>query len=224
MDELSAEMYLNPEVIVQDYASYEDRVQAKCQIIFGRHFDLTDFVAFIGAPNRSELVIDRLPEDGDLDLHLSYTWFNGTHDYTVFTENGRRIVRIENAMSQSDAPAGVETRIFAKQIESFRDYGIDEVRLFADGYPNHPAGIVGYYVWARFGFSMEIIGSARRLIEAGMQPCDNTLDLMIQPGGGEWWYNNGSACEAYFYLSEGSACLAALQAYLIEKGVDLNAD
>jgi len=67
-------------------------------------------------------------------------------------------------------------------------------------------------------------GLASKLIEDGLIPCDNTLDLMIQPGGDQWWYNNGSAREAFFYLSESSPCLAALEAYLREKGVDLDGE
>ena len=104
MDKQSAEMYSYPIVRVRDYKANENRIQAKCERIFGRQFDIADFVNFMAAPD------------------------------------------------------GLETRLFARQVQRFREYGIDEIQLFADGYAGHPGGIIGYYVWARFGFSMTFGG------------------------------------------------------------------
>ena len=85
------------------------------------------------------------------------------------------------------------------------------------------AGDAGYYVWPRLGFIAGLGGLGPELVQAGFESVDNTLGLFSQSGGAEWWYDNGSERPAVFYLYEGSPCITALQSYMEQAGVNVNA-
>lgn len=221
MDDLSAEMFRRPAVKVAGYQEHEEDIRRACQTIFGRLLTPTDFAEFIAAPADSELLIVARRAGGDVELRLGYRWFNGTHDYILYKDqqSDKRVVEFESIAIQDAAPELLETRLFARQVNSFRKFAIDEIRLYAEGYPNHPGKIVGYYVWPRLGFIMDTAGLGSYMAQFGLESVDNTLDLFSQTGGAEWWYHHGSERQAVSYLHEGSPCLLALQSYLMEKGI-----
>lgn len=224
MDALSAKMFGQPTVKVGGYQEHAKEIQDVCQTIFGRLLSPEDFAELIAAPDGSELLITARHIDGGAELRLGYEWFNGTHDYLLYrdAETGERIIEFDRINTRPDAPKLLETRLFARQIRSFRAYGFDEVRLFAEGFAGHPGGIVGYYVWARLGFVMELGGFGAELARDGFAGIDNTLELFSRDGGAEWWYNHGSERPAVFYLHERSPCVLALTAYLEERGVNVD--
>lgn len=226
MDQESRKLFAHPVVTVGGYRDNEGAIQSACRAIFGRVLSPEDFVEFIGAPDGSSLEIEANigEEYNDVALRLNHYWFGEPHQYVVFLdeETGKRIVYIESVVHKNEAPDYLATRILGRQVQTFRQYGINEIRLYADGHSADPSGICGYYVWARLGYAMYLHGFGNDLIAAGLEPVDNTLELFAQNGGSEWWREHGSAREAYFYLGEGSPCIRALQLYLAEKGVDLD--
>ena len=224
MEELPANLFDNPIVEVAGYQA--DRLQLACLTIFGRLLTPEEFAELISAPNGSELLIEARREDTDIELKLGYTWFNGTHDYLVYVDadTGARVIEFENIANQAQAPERLETLLFAHQVQSFRKFGLDEIRLYAEGYAGHPGGIIGYYVWARFGFVMSLDGFGPRLAEAEFEYADTTIDLFRQEKGAEWWYNHGSERAAVFYLEAESVCSVALAAYLEEKGINTDGE
>lgn len=217
-------MFGNPAVTVSGYQEHREEIRGACQAILGRPLMPEELAELIAAPNGSHLLISARHVDADIEMHLSYEWFNGTHDYRLYKESatGRRIIDFERISVRSEAPELLETRIFARQISTFRAYAIDEVRLFAEGFAGHPGGVIGYYVWARLGFVMELSGFGMELARAGFAGVDNTLELFSREGGDKWWYNHGSERPAVFYLDEESPCILALMAYLEEKGVNID--
>jgi hypothetical protein len=221
-DHPSDELAADATIKVAGYAESEKRIQEACEFIFGRMLTPEDFVDFLAAPNGSELLVEIDQDEDSIKLKLDYKWFNGTHDYLVYSESGLRIVEIEHVRVKANAPELLETELFARQVNSFRKFGIDQIKLDAVGYPGDPSGYVGYYFWPRVGFMMSLGSIGSQLIKAGFDYTDNTLDLFTQPGGADWWYTNGSEGSAIFYLDEDSACIQALQIYLEEKGVNVN--
>ncbi len=204
MDALSAEMFGNPVIEIGDYREHEAEIQGACQAIFGRPLAPEDFAALVAAPDGSQLLVTARRVDGDI----------GT---------GKHVVEFENIAVRDAAPELLETRLFARQVKSFRKFALDEIRLLAAGYAGHPGSIGGYYVWPRLGFIVYLDGLGAELARAGFEGVENTLDLFSQAGGAEWWYHNGSERPAIFYLHEESPCVVALQSYLEEKGVDVDA-
>lgn len=225
MDSLSAKMFGSPAVTVGGYEEYAEEILEACRAIFGRPLMPEELAELIAAPDGSALLISARHGDGDIEIRLGYEWFNGTHDYRLYreSETGRRIIEFEQIKVQSEAPELLETRLFARQIRSFRAYALDEVRLFAEGcFAGHPGGIIGYYVWARLGFVMDLGQIGVELARASFDEVDNTLDLFSREGGDRWWYNHGSERPAVFYLDDGSPCVLALEAYLKERGVSVD--
>lgn len=212
----------NPHVIVGGYQEYAHDIEGACSVIFGRVLTPEDFAELIVAPDGSELLVTATYSDSTIELRLGYRWFNGTHDYLIYVADGRRIVEIENVYLKDDAPYLFETELFARQVKSFRSYGIEQIRLFAAGYPGDPGRHIGYYFWPRVGFVMYLGNIGAKLESAGLDYCDNTLELFSQPGGADWWYSYGREGEAVFYLYSDSPCLLALQEYLTEKELDIN--
>jgi hypothetical protein len=219
--ELSAEMFDSPAVEVAGYQEYKEDIQTACEAIFGRLLEPEEFAELISAPNASRLLIEAQRYGDSMELKLSYKWFEGTHDYLLYVdeETGARVIEFDNVVNQPNAPRYLETVLFAHQVQSFRKFGLDEIRLYADGHAGHPGGVIGYYVWARFGFMMSLGGFGSQLATAGFEPVDSTLDLFSQDNGANWWYNHGSGRPAIFYLDEESPCSDALQVYLNEIGI-----
>lgn len=214
-EEIPEDLFENPSVAIADYSDNLEEIQAACNVIFGRLLEPAEFADLISAPNHSELTIEAQRNNPNIELKLGYRLFNGTHDYILYVEaeTNKRIVQFDTIANQDTAPDGLETLLFARQVRSFRDFGMDEIRLYAEGHAGHPS-INGYYVWARFGFVMFLTGFAPQLAAAGFAPAETTLEIFAQNNGDDWWYNNGSAREAVFYLEEGSDCRQALQIYL----------
>ena len=218
-------MFGSPAVKVSGYQEYKEEILGACQAIFGQPLLPEDFAELIAAPDGSELLIAARHVDGDIELRLGYQWFNGTHDYILYVdqESGKRVVEFDNIAVRDEAPELLETRLFARQVRSFHRFSVDEIRLFAAGYANHPGKIGGYYVRPRLGFIVDLGGLGAELAQAGFQGADHTLELFSQAGGAKWWYNHGSERPAVFYLYEGSPCVLALQLYLEETGVNVDA-
>lgn len=225
VDDLSSEMFGNPTVQIGGYQGHTKEIRQACRAIFGRALTPLDFAELIAAPDQSELLITVDQGDHDIKLRVGHHWFNGTQNYLIYREadSGKRVVEFDRIALRDDAPELLETRLFARQVRSFRRFGMDEVRLFAEGYAGHPGGIGGYYVWARLGFVMELSGYGAALAAAGFADVETTLDLFSRPDGDRWWLNHGSERPAVFYLNNGSPCLLALQGYLAGKGISVDA-
>jgi hypothetical protein len=219
MDALSAQMYGDPEVRVEEFGENATAIRDACIAIFNRELDLTEIVELIAPPDRSLLRATASTAHDSLELHVEYEWYGETNEYVVFKEGDRRIVSFENIHVKEDAPYQLETRIFARQVRSFQEFGIDEIRLFASGYPGG-----GYYVWPRLGFVMSTSGYGAKLVASGFADIDNTLELFGRDGGAKWWYDNGGEGEARFYLYKSSPCIAALEGYLSENEIEVYDD
>ena len=173
-EEIPADIFENPSVAIADYSDNLEDIQAACNVIFGRLLEPTEFADLISAPNHSELTVEARRDDATVELKLGYRLFNGTHDYTFYLddETNKRIVYFDNIVNQDMAPDGLETLLFARQVRSFRAFGMDEIRLYAEGHAGHP-GRNGYYVWARFGFILLLTGFAPQLAAAGFEAFGN---------------------------------------------------
>jgi hypothetical protein len=56
-------------------------------------------------------------------------------------------------------------------------------------------------------------------LPAAYRDATDVLDLVMRPGGAEWWRRYGRAFEATFDLREGSRSLDALAAYTARRGI-----
>lgn len=225
MDDFSAQLFSNVVVSFDGYEGHEQEIQDVCQAIFGHPLTEEDFIAFLGVPDGSSITLKVRHQDDIVELSIDYTLFEETATCSVYLEDGNRVVDIENFHIKDEAQDGLGTRLIARQISCFQDFGIDLIKVYAAGYPDDPSGFLGYYFWPRLGFIMYDLGNiGTRLSEAGLSYVENTLDLFSQEGGAEWWRKNGNEGTAYFFLHEGSASLTALYAYLETKGVDVNGD
>ena len=222
-EKIPADIFKDSAVTVAGYSDNPEDIQAACRVIFGRLLAPEEFADLIVAPDHSLLIIEARRDDATIELKLGYRLFNGTHDYLLYVDEdtNKRVIEFDNIVNQETAPEGLETLLFVRQVRSFRKYGLDEIRFYAEGHAGHPTKN-GYYVWARFGFVMFLTGFAPELAAAEFASAETTLELFTQDSGADWWHNHGSGREAVFYLDEESECSLALLAYLQAKGIKGN--
>src|SRR5947209_1132523 len=140
MDDPTEERPDSEAIKVVGFAEHADDIGRASVAIFGFALSAADFAEFIAAPPGSSLSVEASFQDDNIELSLAYSWFEDTHDYLVYRDGGRCVVQIENVHVKMEAPELFETRLFARQVNSFRRFGIVEVRLFAAGHFGDPRG------------------------------------------------------------------------------------
>jgi hypothetical protein len=137
---------------------------------------------------------------------------------------GDKFIRNEELVVRPDKrKGGVGSRIFAGQVVAASAAGYSYLQCHAAG--DKDSNYKGYYVWPLFGYDEDLDSvektnpSLARKVRAEYPDADSVLDVLEQPGGIDWWRENGDDLyDARFDLAEGSRSRRVLAAYLAEKG------
>lgn len=113
--------------------------------------------------------------------------------------------------------------LFRAQVGACLDLGIERILTTAGG--EKGSWMTGYYAWPRFGFDGRIPDAPWRKLPSdlkarcGPQRSIRALfDLGSEPRA--WWKEHGGAIDLWFDVGIGSPHMAALAAYLRERGIN----
>lgn len=135
---------------------------------------------------------------------------------------------IEWVMFDDTAPMGIGPCALLRAAEAAARLGLREIRLTAGGGHGQKLALkgkvwnepmIGYYVWARFGFDapLEPVMLQETVKHSNLAHCQSVLDII--DADPTWWNDHGDGCEMTFDLSENSRSWQTLQHYLQQKGL-----
>ena len=176
--------------------------------------------ALVGAPDRAlvEILPDASVYGPALRVRATHPWLDGPAlRYLYRDPAGRLAIRNERLDVRDEAPEGVATRMLAHQVRAAQQLGVAYLSAEAAGGPG--SRFVGYDVWPRLGYDGLIPGVVRERLPDAFRGIQSVLDLVLAPGGAQWWRRHGRGFEATFDLRDGGRSLDVLAAYTAEKGI-----
>lgn len=225
MDELSQTLFGNRNVALAYEQGKEQTTRTAEQRLFSRHFAPSEYADLVAALDGSVITVDYDGQTDRLvvDVQNDFYEFYEICVRELFVDNtGKKT--IENVLLQvkrPPAPPGVGARITARQVEMASRLGFDQIVLQAAGSPAErgAGGFVGYHVWPRLGYTMQIADKTAELEEAGFIGVTNTNQLILQPGGYEWWMKNGRKGRCVFDISPDLDSRKVLDFYLAQRKI-----
>jgi hypothetical protein len=196
------------------------------KILFGRRLESHEYAALVGAPNGA--LVELIWEAGGdrLRVQTSHPLFDGKQERVVrLGKDGKPYIHNEQFALKKDAPPGMGTLIFERQVEGARAVGIERITLFAGGSPTSES-YNGYYTWPRLGFNTPLrvamgLGSPVPVKRGALPPeyvgLPDLHALFKAPGGAAWWKANGGAHAAEFDARPDSPHSAVLADYIAER-------
>jgi hypothetical protein len=112
------------------------------------------------------------------------------------------------------ARRGIGIESFLTQVNGATALGIKSINTFAAG-RNKPNALIGYYVWARFGFNAPLEANDLRKLPKKYAQVRTLNDLMLL-GGHRWWRTHGTERNMSFDLHPDSSSMQVLTTYAAE--------
>lgn len=139
---------------------------------------------------------------------------------------GKRFIKNEIIEVKAEFQGnGLGATIFARQVESASQEGVDYLTTHAAGRKGHAMN--GYITWPKFGYDMSLTdgtgiapedADAYAAAREAFPAAKTVLDILGTKGGKEWWTENGRDMgNARFDLNPGSRSMTVMAAYLAEK-------
>jgi hypothetical protein len=222
-DALSAAMFGSHkrEFKVED----EEELLAAQEHLFGKAITNDEIADLVGAADGATLGIEayynyHASTESHITVEVDHPWY--TQNRVICkSPAGELVIYNKSFEAEKDAPAGMGTRIIARQVQAARAMGVKRLETWGAGSFN--GSMNGYYTWPRLGYVAELDYTQREMArEAGLGEVETTADVMRAPGGPAWWKRNGSAGVMKFDLDPDSVSSQALEYYLEEKGVKLS--
>lgn len=205
--------------------------------VFGRELSDAQLVALVGAPDGSDVSISSFTTEDDhgkreyISIRTSNEFYSEAQSRLVFKEAGQTVIKNDLFMVKDSAPAGIGTRVLAREVVAARKLGINTIQTFAARYisPKGTSNYYGYKVWPKLGFDTLIsniqgqyrgsVSGAEVLREAGSRSGARTLqDLLSTPNGRALWDLHGAGTLMYFDTRVGSRNSNILRSYMTAKG------
>jgi 2'-5' RNA ligase len=140
-------------------------------------------------------------------------------------ENGKKFISNDGIeIKKRFQGEGLGSKIFEDQVAGASRNGFDHLITHAAGRKGN--SLNGYYTWPRLGYDQNIDSSdfkekdaeTVKKIREKFPDAETVLDVMLSPGGREWWKENGvDLLNAKFDLSAESRSMKVLNAYLEER-------
>ena len=139
---------------------------------------------------------------------------------------GRRFIKNEIIEVKKEFQGnGLGAAIFARQVESASQEGVEYLLTHAAGRKGH--AMVGYITWPKMGYDMSLTddkgiapedADAYAAAREAFPAAKTVLDILGTKGGKEWWTENGRDMgNAKFDLNPGSRSMTVMAAYMAEK-------
>ena len=136
-----------------------------------------------------------------------------------FSKSGKSIKNETVAIPAEYQGKGLGTRILKAQVVAAKKLGVERLNTLAFGSPT--SDYSGYYVWPLLGYNATLGADHKTALRAaGFSPAPfDTHELFQMKGGAAWWKANGASVHASLDLTEKSAGLRVLDAYLKAKSM-----
>ncbi len=194
--------------------------------LFGRHLDPSEYADLVGAPADSRVWVRESGDyEGTIHIRTDHAFYGGQDRY-VYQHEGETYLYNAYFRLVDDAPKGMGSRIFAREVETATALGLTAITVNAAGSRNQPDW-QGYTAWANLGYDADLPSSHRNLLQqhadAGLVPEAwaeaRTMNQLIMAGGQEWWKHYGSGWDGVFTLSKDSSSQYILQRQLARRQV-----
>lgn len=197
---------------------HDDAIKERSRELFGKEISAAEVADLVGAPNGSYVSVYRTPparEEAGLlvQVYRAEGDFNGIRH--VYRENGRLVMKNELlTLHKKLQGQGIGTSVFARQVESARRLGVQEIHTTAAKNKN----MNGYYTWPRVGYNADLPGKYAKKLPDELKGATTFHELYAKPGGREWWKANGGTVDMHFNLQDDSSSLQVFNAYLAQRG------
>jgi GNAT superfamily N-acetyltransferase len=163
----------------------------------------------------------RIEVDGEeIHVEVNHPHIRSQNRTIKHDDNGDLMIYNDDLFVQKGAPAGLGAKIFQTMVANARENDVQYFKTFAA--KGH--GMVGYNVWARFGYSFPVARMSDDLqtkIAAEFPEAEDVQDIMETKRGRDWWLANGEGMNgAIFDLTDGSRSMEIWKRYLLEKEAD----
>lgn len=200
------------------------------EVIFGRRLSQQEYRDLVGAPSNALVTVDGYEpfSQGDiLQFEVSGPGYEIPQTRSISRRNGITTIENEVFVTNDELPPGSGTRIFARQVKTARQLGVDQIRTEASGEIMYmvepPRKANGYYTWPRLGYDGQIPWQVEIDLPESLRTKNSSdlriSDLMRTPEGRAWWKEHGTTAKMSFDLEPGRLSGQVLQAYLDEKGI-----
>jgi hypothetical protein len=201
------------------------------QHLFGRQLNSHELMDIVGAPSYAKTTVATAGSDGlVISWDVPKSKLPNNHYQNPGTASALRVVTkdddgnlamINHFLDIQKSGRGKGVRIFAKQVKSAMELGITKIKTSASG-SAEDEHYNGYYTWAKLGYNLEIPNHLREQAKkSGFGDVTNTHELFSEPGGIQWWRENGHEAEGIFDLTPGSDSLKMLHGYMKAKGISV---
>jgi hypothetical protein len=193
---------------------------------FNRSLTLQDVASLAGAIPGDEMDSVVLDEtDGIIAVHTRRV-VDGLTVMAADREINLRGYEITNlnmtVIRQADRGKGLATKMLLTQTRAAAQFGFDRINTHAAGEgngttePQPEYASVGYYTWARLGFTSEDPVFATQVTG---ETEVSLPKLMSTKKGRDFWKAHGGSFDGFFDLEEGSVSRRVLEGYAKEKGL-----
>ena len=206
-------------------AIYAEGARDLARQLIGRDFTDEELAAAVGALDGATLKVTRKRGADELRIDIEHPWIREQHRWMRRDEKGALLIFNYRFYKQPGAPAGIGLDSFQRQVAGAQALGVKRIETFAAG--NHRSlqsrDEVGYLVWAKFGFNLRLNPTQRFVLQRtpelmGVQTLN---ELILLPGGEEWWKLNGEAGKMIFELDADSPMMNVFRHHLKKKGRQL---
>jgi len=206
-------------------AIYAEGSREFARQLIARDFTDEEMAEAVGALDDATLKVVKKRGADELRIEIEHPWIKEQHRWMRRDLNGDLLIFNYRFYKQSDAPDGVGLDSFQRQVAGAQALGMKRIETFAAG--NHRSlksgGEVGYLVWAKFGFDTRLNPTQQTVLQQtpGLSGVETLNELILLPGGEEWWKLNGEAGKMVFELAVGSSMMNVFQKHLKKKGRQL---
>jgi len=194
------------------------RLNTLSQQLFGYTLSPRDYAALVAAPPgaRVELTASYSYRGDTIQLSIKHPLYDKQERTLYRNPQGELELHHSYWRMSNQAPAGTARQVFWGVVNAALKYKIQKITTMAAG-NRSSSSFNGYYTWARFGFNGSLSQYYRASLPESLKPARNLNQLMLMPGGAEWWKEHGEDQNLTFYVRPGSSSLRVWLAYLKEK-------
>ncbi len=204
---------------VQDVTvRYEGRAAERVAELFGRAIPDEQLAAAFGALDGATVSV-AFNANQHIEATITHPQIAAQIRTLRMDAQGELFLRNEFFRTRDDAPKGLGTYSFARQVAGARALGIRWIETFAAG-SKASRNWNGYYTWPRLGYNAELTSDEELLLQylRGFRGVRDLNDLILR-GGAAWWAEKGDGREMVFHLDGRYRSVRILLRYLREKGL-----
>ncbi len=185
--------------------------ESEISSILGRTVSHKDITRMIGAPDGSSVSISIGP-NGTVSTRTNHPYISAQE--RVIRKDSDGSVSIYNAYfrTNTSAPKGTGSRIFAAQVSQARELGVSNIKVSAAGDPRSRT-FNGYTTWAKLGYNANLTIGQRASLPSNLSKARTLNELHSLSGGAAWWKANGNDFSGTFNLQRNSPQVRVLDAY-----------